>query len=451
MKWLFIIMFLSVCALLNAQTPIGTFHQKYDDLSYAGGNNVFIVGLKGMHAIAACVNTVDQTFSEYEFTKPGKGVHVSSSFSFMGKDCLYEVEQIAKSSKSGLYDNLHITSWNGKDAPREFDFDQQLMASKIRYAIANDNFIYFLLDQQIPGVAEEDIYRIRHLMIRVDCKNGLLKHINYALPSNENLQFVSYWCPLRIGDNFTEWYRTKAIDNKFIYEIKRLDMDGLVISSSEITSQISTGIPESPAVSFSNSPNIFHDYDCFYREDTVNKVKAISLLAFAPLIYIEGAEKYMTTSKVTTYGENGTQGIYLMIAEEGLDLNKSYEFNDVIKNIEIVKEIPKMDNADYHVALDNNGSIYINVQYLNFRKKIIDVRNYELLGSSPEKSSSTISFDKMEGMTFPGFENESQTRKVINDVKLDLLNKAMFVCTGKGILYFIPEKKDGNIYFVKAK
>lgn len=451
-----------------AQEPIGSVAYKNGGVFYSNGHNIFITGFKNNTVTATCLNTLDNSLKEYEFPKGGSNRTVTKSqsvknnsndiakaqravsvFLLMGQNYLYQIEQSSDRPKNGLYDHLTIVAWNGKDAAEEYVFPDRLMGSKIRYSIANDEYIYFLLDRALSGFSESKIYATPHLLLRFNRKTSTLSTLNYNLPDNENNPFTSFWFPLRIENEFTEWYRTKKLNDKFIYEIKRINIDGLLTLSKDFTSSISTKFPEHFSEPPKQSTNLYYTSDAFITVDTATKKTHYSLLNLAPLHYSKLAQKYFTTTKVVSYGETAGHGAYIMVIENDLDLHKSYEFGDFIKNFDLMAQLPKFMNTSLQTLFNNDGTFYFNVQYLNYKDKIVAQRNHEYNSAKLNKGNFDLSLNNIKSDLYPGFSKDKEIREKIKGVKPEDFDNAYYLFTGNGMFYYFPSRKEKNIFFIK--
>lgn len=433
---------LSLC-ILYAQNSLGTVKPNVEIL-FNGGDNAFVGGYHAGKYDVACINTTLGKVTQTEFF--GISSSFTSSFFVLGKNHIYLVEQSASRSKNDMYDDLKITAWDGNNSPVEYNFPGMLNASRIRYAIANDEEMYFLLDEEPLGFDERSIYNGKHGMARFNRNDYQFKKIKYNLSSTMETAFVSFWFPLRINKDFCEFYRTKAVNTRLFFEVQKIDKSGTLLSNKEFELGMSAGVPQSTPTLPDGANNIYFDYDVFVKKDTSTGEYLNSMLSTAILAYNEEMGKYFTLAKSFTPTDIYIQGVYYMLLDDELNVVASYEDPEVIKNNTIVASLPKFAGADFKMAFNKNGEPFLSIYYTNWSKKIVAEKHFELKDGKWKEAVVFTGLKKLSGNLYPGFSTDMQLRSG-SILKPDLLKEAIFAYTGKGMILVLPKLKTNNVYF----
>jgi hypothetical protein len=434
-----------VSFILNAQSSIGTVKPNTQVL-FNGGDNAFIGDFVAGKFEIACINTTEGKITQTTIT-PLKS-SFSNSFFIVGKNHLYLIEESADRSKNGMYNDLKITAWDGKENPVEYNFFGQLNNSRIKYAIANDEEIYFLTDEEPTTFDERSIYAGKHSIARFSRNDIQFKNLKYNLSSNMETAFTSFWFPLRIGKDFCEWYRTKAINTRLFFEVQRIDKSGVLLAAKEFELGLYAGVPPGLPDLPDRTANIYFNYDAFTVKDTSLGQQVYSMLATAILQYNDEMGKYFTSAKSYTPTDIYIQGVYYMILDDQLNVVAAYEDPEVIKNNILTASLPKFMNTEYRIAFNKDGDPFLSVYYSNWSKKTVAEKHYELKAGKWQEVQVSAGLKRLNGNIYPGFSIDKVWRSNTL-LKSDLLQAANFAYNGKGMIFILPKLKTNNVYFVK--
>jgi hypothetical protein len=439
---------ISVCCLgrVFAQLPIGTTRLDGGTLLFANGNQAYTMEFKGGQFLATCIQIENNSLSFAEIPRTKKSF--TSSFTLMGKNNLYLIEQTASKSKNGLFDDINIICWNGKDAPQEYNFPGYLNGSVIRYAIADDEQIYFLTDDQVCGFTEPELYGCKHNLLHFTRTDYFLRKINYGLSVKEDSPFTSFWFPLRIEKDFTEWYRVKYRDKKILFEVQQLNSSGNHLSATEIGCDLSPGLIPTNTETAGREANIYFDFDAFSVTDTSLKTEITSMLTLALLQYNDFNHQYFTTFKLYANDAIGHEGFYLMVLDSNLQRIFNYESYEMIKNPTLTASLPDFSKTDYKIAFNNQGNLFLSVEYKNYGNKVMAHKAYTWQNQTWVELNTPIQFNHLKGFHYPGFIADEQSRSMLLGIKPNIKYSPYVVYTGKNLLYIFPSLHKNNVFSV---
>lgn len=447
-KYLLILAVSLLSSFLFSQNAIGYVKNKNTSIYYNSGSRVFFCSLKSSGYTVSCVDLDSAKITETQLS--GASGRISSSYVVVGINNFYLINQVAKKDDRGMFPDVIITSWDGKTEPKKYEFPGR-WNGELRYAIANDRDIYFMLDVMPASFSEESVYRTKHSLLHLNLVSGTLSEIPCPLSMNYSEPQCSFWCPLRIGDNFTEWYRTKMVNKKFSYEITRLDINGREVWTKTIASQMSKNnpdfVPELPR--YCN--NVLSTSSVWSERDTVRKITSFSLLTIAPLNYVPETNQYFSVAHVSEFKEKYKRGVCVLLLDSALSVVQSVEHPSLIQGHDRMNVGPQeFESVSVFAAFTEAHTPYLSVVFKKRNGKVIDKRMYKLVDETPLAAyTSLYSFEKMTGNFFPGYDAEKKRREQLSALPADALNDAMFLCTPKGTLYYLPDEKDVNVFFVK--
>jgi hypothetical protein len=434
---------------LFAQPPMGSMRLVNQSLIFANGNQAYSFGPQGGKYVATCIQIEKKNITQAEISFAKKAF--SSSFICMGKNNIYLVQQSSSKSKNGLFDDLRITCWDGQNAPQEYDFPGYLDGAVIRYAIADDEQIYFLTDQQLSGFSETEVYQCKHNLLRFTKADYFLRKINYGLSIQEDSPFTSFWFPLRIENSFTEWYRAKYKDKRIVFEVQKLNTNGNNLSSTEVSCDLSPGIIPNNSFTPSGESNMYHNSEAFFKMDTIVKVQATSMLTLALLQYNAFNHEYFTTFKIYAEDAIGREGFYLMTLDSNLNIIHRFENYEIIKNPTLTALLPDFSKTDYKVMFNNQGNMFLNIEYRNYVNKIVGTKSYEWKENNWVEVVTKLDFDRLKGFYYPGFGVDEKCRSLLQGVKPNLKNTPVALFNGKYMLYVFPTIDKNNVFSVQVE
>jgi hypothetical protein len=429
-----------------AQSPIGTVQLVDGNLLFANGNQAYSLKNKGGTLHITCIHIETRSLIQGEFTFSKS--RFASSFILLGKNSIYLVEQSSATWQNGLFDDVRILCWNGKDGIEEYNFPGYLNGGVIRYALADDEQMYFLTDQQHSGFSESDIYQCKHNLLHFTRSNYLLRKINYGLSVVEDSPFTSFWFPLRIETHLTEWYRVKYRNKKIVFEVQQLQPSGNNISSTEITCDLSPGLIPSNTETPPNEANIYYDFRTFSMTDTSLKTEVTSMLTLALLQYNSFNHQYFSTFKLYADDAKGHEGFYFMLLDSNLNTVQTYETYEMIKNPTLTASLPDFSKTNYKISFNNQGGIFLSVEYTTYLNKLQAHKAYTWKNNAWVEVNTYIRFDRLKGFQYPGFIADEKCRTQLSGMNSNLMNTPYMVCTGKNMLYIFPTLGKNNVWSV---
>lgn len=430
----------------QSQQVAGSINDKFTSVYHAGGNNVHFINVKffGSSMNIKSVNTT--TGVNHDFSFNGIKVKKGLSFPLVSENNVYQISTSTDLKNYYLYSDVSFHVWTPGTGDSIYRFPQSLLGEVVRYALADDDNIYLMTDRGECGFSEAEIYASPHRLLRFSRKDGIFKEISYGLPMNIPDNTYSFWFPLRIGNGFTEWYRTKVVNKEFVYEITRLDSAGNDLWTKEITSKISIKIPEfAPDVDYSNG-EIYYDYENSIGEyDTVTNTKKYSLQAVAPLRYIPGAGKYLTWSRVSVFGKSSFTGFYFMVLDHELSVLHTDEKEGLVKNPELTEKLPKFARTKTYVGINEKGEVFINNHYQTINEKTVAIKSWLHNGNLFTESEFELSLENLTHDYYCGFETDAKNRSLIKGIKKDALKTLDVITTKSGVFYFSRAQKEDNL------
>ncbi|HTF03060.1 MAG TPA: hypothetical protein VK826_03510, partial [Bacteroidia bacterium] len=390
----------------------------------------------------SCVDTDSSVVRETDFSRiKEKQVY---SFVVAGVNSFYKIDQ-SSPMNTGLYSTLTVTRWDGKTEPKVFTAPGPLNG-KIRYAIANDEDLYFLVDREVTEFSEGQIYAARHALLRFNISTGILMEIPYLLSAKRENAGTSFWAPLRIGKDFTEWYRTMS-GKIFDYEIVRLDASGRLLFS-----RIVHGVNWTPdfVPEFSDiASNIFREQTSLALHDSATKQTMYSLLTVAPLTYMPQTDQYFALSHFSSLEGTYARGIHVLLLNTDLSTVLSYNHKFLIQGGKLAQDVGSFATASVNAAFSADSTIYLQVVYKKLTGKVVARKSYAVRNGEITEFTVPFSLVASGGYLYPGFDADQKLRAEIKDVKAKDLDEARFVYTGKWMVYFIPSRKEENVFFIK--